>query len=207
MHIRSTTIIYSNFIESDHRELLLDPLRSPVCTTDKRNDTSTTHQAQACIRVKDLSLSKPHAGFINCNEPFFSLAHWQRVYLSPSLWFILPTSCLYCYGPLACSMSLSLLNMGRRKTDARIFYNVGNGAIFRLTCYHFHFDLLTVCGRRKLDDTEKANYIKAVKCLQARPPLHQNIAAVRTRFDEFQALHIDVADRVHTTVNLRYCFH
>jgi tyrosinase len=63
------------------------------------------------------------------------------------------------------------------------------------------------CGRRKLNNTEKANYIKAVKCLQARPPLHQNIAAVRTRFDEFQALHIDVADRVHTTVNLRYCFH
>ena len=70
-----------------------------------------------------------------------------------------------------------------------------------------HFDLLTLCGRRKLNNTERANYIKAVKCLQARPPLYQNIAAVRTRFDEFQALHIDVADRVHTTVNLRYCFH
>ena len=57
------------------------------------------------------------------------------------------------------------------------------------------------CGRRKLNNTEKANYIKAVKCLQARPPLYQNIAAVRTRFDEFQALHINVADKVHTTVN------
>jgi hypothetical protein len=70
-----------------------------------------------------------------------------------------------------------------------------------------HFDLLTVCARRRLNNTEKANYIKAVKCLQARPPLHPNIAAVKTRFDEFQALHIDVADRVHTTVNLGYCFH
>ena len=95
--------------------------------------------------------------------------------------------------------------MGRRTTNARNFYNVANGVIF---CFTWpHFDLLTVCGRRKLDDTEKANYIKAVKCLQARPPLHQNITAVRTRFDEFQFLHIDVADRVHMTVNLRYCFH
>jgi hypothetical protein len=102
-------------------------------------------------------------------------------------------------------MRLFLLNMERRTTNARIFYNVGNGAIFRSTCPHF--DLLTVCGRRKLNNTEKANYIKAVKCLQARPPLHQTIAAVRTRFDEFQALHIDVADRVHTTVNLNHCFH
>ena len=73
--------------------------------------------------------------------------------------------------------------------------------------FGLHFYLLTVCGRRKLNNTEKANYIKSVKCLQARPPLHQNITAVQTRFDEFQALHIDVADRVHTTVNLRYCFH
>ena len=68
------------------------------------------------------------------------------------------------------------------------------------------FRLLTVCGRRKLNNIEKANYIKAVKCLQARPPLHQNIAAVRTRFDEFQALHINVADRVHTTVNFATAF-
>jgi tyrosinase len=70
-----------------------------------------------------------------------------------------------------------------------------------------HFDLLTVCARRKLNNTEKADYIKAVQCLQARPPLHENIAAVKTRFDEFQALHIDVADGVHTTVNLRYFLH
>ena len=124
-----------------------------------------------------------------------------------SLWFILPSSCLSCFGSLACSMSLFLLNMEslRRTKNARIFYNVANGAIFSSsTCPHF--DLLTVCGRRKLDNTEKANYIKAVKCLQARPPLHQNIAAVRTRFDEFQALHIDVADRVHTTVKFAIAF-
>ena len=76
--------------------------------------------------------------------------------------------------------------------------------LFLSTCPHI--DLLTVCGRRKLSNTEKANYINAVKCLQARPPLHQNIAAVKTRFDEFQALHINVADRVHTTVNFATSF-
>ena len=61
-------------------------------------------------------------------------------------------------------------------------------------------NVLIICDRRKLTDLEKANYIKAIKCLQSRPPLHQHIAAVKTRFDEFQALHIDVADRVHSTV-------
>ena len=101
-------------------------------------------------------------------------------------------------------MHLFLLNMERRTINARIFYNVANGAISSLT--YPHFEILTVCGRRKLDDTEKANYIKAIKCLQARPPLHKNIAAVRTRFDEFQALHIDVADRVHSTVNFATTF-
>ena len=69
-----------------------------------------------------------------------------------------------------------------------------------------HFDLLKVCIRRKLNNTEKANYIKAVKCFQSLPPLHQNITAVKTRFDEFQALHIDVADRVHTTVTYATTF-
>ena len=73
---------------------------------------------------------------------------------------------------------------------------------FKLSSFRFSDS----CGRRKLNNIEKANYIKAVKCLQARPPLHQNIAAVRTRFDEFQALHIDVADRVHTTVNFATAF-
>ncbi|KAF8802290.1 Di-copper centre-containing protein [Phlegmacium glaucopus] len=52
---------------------------------------------------------------------------------------------------------------------------------------------------RTLNDVEKTNYITAVKCTQSRPALHSNRASVRTRFDEFQALHIDVADRVHAT--------
>ena len=38
--------------------------------------------------------------------------------------------------------------------------------------------------------------------MQSLPALHAQGEAVRTRFDEFQALHIEVADRVHATVSL-----
>ena len=70
----------------------------------------------------------------------------------------------------------------------------------QLSSTSLHLNLLTLCGRRRLNNTEKADYIKAIKCLQSRLPLYQNIEAVKTRFDEFQALHINVADRIHTTV-------
>ena len=61
------------------------------------------------------------------------------------------------------------------------------------------------CRRRTLADSEKTSYITAVKCMQSLPALHDQGEAVRTRFDEFQALHIEVADRVHATVSL--CWH
>ena len=59
--------------------------------------------------------------------------------------------------------------------------------------------------RRTLDDAEKNSYITAVKCMQSLPALHDQGEAVRTRFDEFQALHIEVADRVHAVVSLSRC--
>ena len=37
--------------------------------------------------------------------------------------------------------------------------------------------------------------------MQSLPALNKQGEAVRTRFDEFQALHIEVADRVHATVS------
>jgi hypothetical protein len=56
--------------------------------------------------------------------------------------------------------------------------------------------------RRTLNDTEKADYISAVKCLQSRPAFEPRaVSAIQSRFDDFQALHIQVADRVHLTVS------
>ncbi|KAF8155716.1 tyrosinase [Crassisporium funariophilum] len=54
--------------------------------------------------------------------------------------------------------------------------------------------------RRTLSTSEKGEYIGAVKCMQQRPAhdiIYEN--AVRTRFDEFQATHMVIADRVHQT--------
>lgn len=72
-----------------------------------------------------------------------------------------------------------------------------------MVCCPAIFMTLTDClvARRTLADAEKINYITAVKCMQSLPALHDHGKAVRTRFDEFQGLHIRVADRVHATVS------
>lgn len=58
--------------------------------------------------------------------------------------------------------------------------------------------------RRTLSRGEKAEYIKAVKCLQSHPALDSVMPEARTRFDEFQAYHIQAADGIHLLV--RYYF-
>ena len=67
----------------------------------------------------------------------------------------------------------------------------------------FNLDInLFAMYRRTLNDTEKNDYISAVKCLQSRPAFEPRaISAIQSRFDDFQALHIQVADRVHLTVS------
>ncbi|KAF9478987.1 Di-copper centre-containing protein [Pholiota conissans] len=50
---------------------------------------------------------------------------------------------------------------------------------------------------RTLTDTQKADYIKAVKCLQAHPAKDPVYPESKTRFDEFQGWHVDQADYVH----------
>ncbi|KAH9478721.1 Tyrosinase P [Psilocybe cubensis] len=50
---------------------------------------------------------------------------------------------------------------------------------------------------RTLTDNQKSDYIKAIKCLQSKPALQPVIKEAKTRFDEFQAYHIAIADTVH----------
>ncbi|KIM36965.1 hypothetical protein M413DRAFT_31352 [Hebeloma cylindrosporum] len=53
---------------------------------------------------------------------------------------------------------------------------------------------------RTLSATEKADYIAAIQCLQSLPSLNTTVAAAKSRFDEFQAYHIEQADNgIHVT--------
>jgi hypothetical protein len=56
--------------------------------------------------------------------------------------------------------------------------------------------------RRTLTDTQKGEYIKAVKCLHSHPAKEPVFAEAKSRFDEFQAYHIQQADSVHLVVSL-----
>ncbi|KAJ7705510.1 monooxygenase [Mycena rosella] len=50
--------------------------------------------------------------------------------------------------------------------------------------------------RRVLSDVQKMEYIAAVQCLQRLPGV-SNLPGARTRFDDFQALHVRLAEQVH----------
>lgn len=59
-------------------------------------------------------------------------------------------------------------------------------------------------SRRTLSNLEKADYIKAVKCLQSHPARDPAMPEAKTRFDEFQAYHIVLADKIHNLVRLHF---
>ena len=50
-----------------------------------------------------------------------------------------------------------------------------------------------------LTDAEKTAYTAPVKWMQSLPAFNAHGEVVQTRFDEFLALHIGVAHRVHAT--------
>lgn len=52
-----------------------------------------------------------------------------------------------------------------------------------------------------MDDYQKADYIKAVLCLQAHPAKNAVYEEAKTRFDEFQAYHLQQTDFVHLVVS------
>jgi hypothetical protein len=97
--------------------------------------------------------------------------------------------------------TLALPTLRPLRTLAKIFFRDVNGMsislLFNLTLTLIH----SAMYRRTLDDTEKTDYIDAVKCLQSRPALEpRSISAIQSRFDDFQAVHIQLADKVHLTV-------
>jgi hypothetical protein len=64
-------------------------------------------------------------------------------------------------------------------------------------------DFLTDPGfqRRTLTAIQKREYIQAVQCLQ-KLPATTSYKGVKTRFDDFQALHMSSADKVHLVVSV-----
>lgn len=60
--------------------------------------------------------------------------------------------------------------------------------------------------RGTLSTSEKLDYIKAVKCLQSKPPRTPASEApgAKTRFDDFVATHINQTLTIHYTVILHF---
>ena len=65
---------------------------------------------------------------------------------------------------------------------------------------HYRLGRSSPLYRRFMTNSEKMDFIGAVKCLQSLPAKNPIIPQARTRFDEFQAQHIYVANNVHVVV-------
>ena len=136
------------------------------------------------------------------------IKHWARLHRHSNKSIISPRwsrsnlSFLLCYRWRS-TWTVSLLittPLTLPRILATIFFRDVNGTSVTLP---FNLDInIFAMYRRTLNDTEKTDYISAVKCLQSRPAFEPRaISAIQSRFDDFQALHIQVADRVHLTVS------
>ena len=62
--------------------------------------------------------------------------------------------------------------------------------------------LLSDSFRRNLTKAERLAYIKAFKCLQSKPARFQSLyPGSRSRYDDYQALHISMTEKIHFTVS------
>lgn len=89
-------------------------------------------------------------------------------------------------------------------TAAKLFWKGANGRhvclVYSTVSHYSH--------RRTLSSTEKGDYIAAVKCLQSRPSQDPAVPAAKSRFDEFQAYHIEQSDNgIHVTVRKIWIHH
>lgn len=56
--------------------------------------------------------------------------------------------------------------------------------------------------RRTLSKRERKSYLDAVLCLQKKPTLYKEIVGAKSRFDDFQLVHIDQSFDIHFNVSL-----
>lgn len=56
--------------------------------------------------------------------------------------------------------------------------------------------------RRALSLSERRSYIDAVLCLQKKPTIYQEVVGAKSRFDDFQIVHIDQAYDIHFNVSI-----
>lgn len=110
---------------------------------------------------------------------------------SPSPKCFLSSSSLF--SPLTCSVLL----FSHAGTLVMIFSCEKNGTYAHNAANN---EALMQRFRRNMNPAEQAEYIRAVKCLQAQPIVKPAYPAARTRFDEFQAHYMKQADNVHNLV-------
>lgn len=51
-----------------------------------------------------------------------------------------------------------------------------------------------------MSNAQKSDYITAVQCLQRLPSISNNLRGAKTRFDDFQAVHVVLSEKVHLVV-------
>ncbi|CAA7268248.1 unnamed protein product [Cyclocybe aegerita] len=89
---------------------------------------------------------------------------------------------------------LYLITLFRNSVLAESKHGENHAATFKEGCC---MELLQRKEWRILSDGEKIAYTNAIKCLMSLPAQNPAFSEAKTRFDEFQALHVHLADNIH----------